>query len=632
MQKHKLLEVKTNGKKKIPVVSVHTVVVGSGAAGLNAAVQLKLNSVDDVAIVTEGLGKGTSINTGSDKQTYYKLAIYGKDTDAPALMAESYFAGGSMHGDLALIEAALSVRAFMNLVNLGVPFPRDKYGQFVGYKTDHDPRQRATSIGPYTSREMCRALIKKVKELKIPVYENRNAVELLVIEEKGAKRAGGVIVVNEKGNFEIFEADKVPADIFSNPIYKTEKIVFRKFDSKASYTFTMGSPEKEVGRMSNEPQHEVTISQNLYVAIYEITQAQYRNVTGLNPSYYQGDTRPVEQVTWEDVRGGDWPGDPAGSGLPAQGTFLDLLSSKSKLECDLPTEAQWEMICRSTTSTALNSGQNLSNTNQCPEADEVGWYVGNVSNGQHREVGQKLPNYKGLFDMHGNVWELCLDWYVKDIGTAAVTDPLGPSSGSLRALRGGGWINYAGSIRSARRSYIGPRDYFNYAGFRPVIRAYNISGTVTGTVSKSVNFSLSGISNMKTTSDTNGAYAFYGLVKGNYTVTPSLQGYLFEPESIAVEIIKEDVKDVNFVSTGSKFSISGKITGEVLAGVTVKAEGTMVGYAVSSEDGTYKISGLISGNYTVTPTLQGYIFEPSSQNVSIYGTDVKDVNFNAKIK
>ena len=228
MGKHEKLEIKSTGRKmKVPIIKVHTLVVGSGAAGLNAAVQLRLNGVEDVAVITEGLEKGTSINTGSDKQTYYKLAIYGKDTDAPALMAESYFAGGSMHGDLALIEAALSVRAFMNLVNLGVPFPRDKYGQFVGYKTDHDPRQRATSIGPYTSREMCRALIRKVKELKVPVYENRNAVELIVVNEKDMKRAGGVIAVNEKGDFEMFESENTvfavggPGGLYATSVYPT---------------------------------------------------------------------------------------------------------------------------------------------------------------------------------------------------------------------------------------------------------------------------------------------------------------------------------------------------------------------------------------------------------------------------
>jgi succinate dehydrogenase/fumarate reductase flavoprotein subunit len=85
------------------------------------------------------LDKGTSINTGSDKQTYYKLSMCGSDSDSPMAMAESYLGSGAMHGDLALVEASLSVRAFINLVNLGVPFPRDRYGQFVGYKTDHDP-------------------------------------------------------------------------------------------------------------------------------------------------------------------------------------------------------------------------------------------------------------------------------------------------------------------------------------------------------------------------------------------------------------------------------------------------------------------------------------------------------------
>ena len=128
----------------LPLTFVHTLVLGSGAAGLNAAVQLHAGGVEDLLIVTEGLQMGTSINTGSDKQTYYKLAMCGDDTDAPAIMAETYFAGGSMHGDLALTEASLSPRAFINLVNLGVPFPRDAYGQFIGYKTDHDPRKRAT--------------------------------------------------------------------------------------------------------------------------------------------------------------------------------------------------------------------------------------------------------------------------------------------------------------------------------------------------------------------------------------------------------------------------------------------------------------------------------------------------------
>jgi len=182
------LEITVQGKMQlVPVYWVHSLVLGSGAAGLNAAIQLKRQGIDDVVIVSEGLDQGTSINTGSDKQTYYKLSLCGDEPDSQHAMASDYFAGGAMHGDLALVEASLSVRAFMNLVNLGLPFPHDQFGQYVGYKTDHDPKQRATSIGPYTSREMCRALIGEVKRLKIPVHEQRTAIKLLCLEQDEKK-------------------------------------------------------------------------------------------------------------------------------------------------------------------------------------------------------------------------------------------------------------------------------------------------------------------------------------------------------------------------------------------------------------------------------------------------------------
>jgi succinate dehydrogenase/fumarate reductase flavoprotein subunit len=209
----------------LPMTWVHTLVIGSGAAGLNAAVQLRANGIEDVLIVTEGLQMGTSINTGSDKQTYYKLGMYGQDADSPMTMAESYFAGGSMHGDLALVEAAVSARAFNHLVSLGVPFPRDTYGQFVGYKTDHDPRQRATSIGPYTSREMCRALIRRVQELGIEVREGRNVVQLITTDEGNGKRAAGAVVVDKDGNLEIYGAENVvfavggPGGLYKTSVY-----------------------------------------------------------------------------------------------------------------------------------------------------------------------------------------------------------------------------------------------------------------------------------------------------------------------------------------------------------------------------------------------------------------------------
>lgn len=107
---------------------------------------------------------GTSRNTGSDKQTYYKLSLASGTPDSVYDMAKVLYGGQSVHGDTALVEAALSARCFYKLVNLGVPFPHDRYGQYVGYKTDHDPSQRATSCGPLTSRYMTEHLERSVRQ------------------------------------------------------------------------------------------------------------------------------------------------------------------------------------------------------------------------------------------------------------------------------------------------------------------------------------------------------------------------------------------------------------------------------------------------------------------------------------
>ena len=209
----------------IPLTWVHTLVIGSGAAGLNAAVQLRVNGIEDILIITEGLQKGTSINTGSDKQTYYKLGLCGADADSPVALAEIYYAGGGMHGDIALVEASQSVRAFMHLVNLGMPFPRDEYGQFFGYQTDNDPRPRATSIGPYTSREMCRALLKRIRELGIGIREGEDVIQLLTIGEDDHKRAVGAIVVKQDGSLTAYGAENIvfavggPGGLYKTSVY-----------------------------------------------------------------------------------------------------------------------------------------------------------------------------------------------------------------------------------------------------------------------------------------------------------------------------------------------------------------------------------------------------------------------------
>ena len=204
------------------VKKVHTLVIGSGASGLAAALRLHAEGVKNILIVSEGLKRGTSINTGSDKQTYYKLGMYGSEPDAPVPMAESYFENGSCHGDVALVEAALSVRCFMNLVNLGVPFPEDHLGQFIGYKTDHDPRRRATSCGPYTSKEMCLALIRAVKAAGIPVWEKKTVAELIVLRNRAC---GAVVFDNDKKQFRTVLAENTvfavggPGGLYAQSVY-----------------------------------------------------------------------------------------------------------------------------------------------------------------------------------------------------------------------------------------------------------------------------------------------------------------------------------------------------------------------------------------------------------------------------
>ncbi len=164
---------------KNTIVSLNTLIIGSGAAGLNAAVRLHEYGQTDIAVITDRFGAGTSANSGSDKQTYYKLSLAGDLPDSAFDMARDLAAGGSMHGDIALVEAQGSLEAFFHLVGLGVPFPHDRYGAYVGYKTDHDPRQRATSAGPLTSKLMFEALAAEVRRRRIRVFDRHEAVALL---------------------------------------------------------------------------------------------------------------------------------------------------------------------------------------------------------------------------------------------------------------------------------------------------------------------------------------------------------------------------------------------------------------------------------------------------------------------
>lgn len=204
------------------IVEVEALVVGTGAAGYNAACRIRQEGKKTVAIVTEGIMDGTSRNTGSDKQTYYKLGLGGDSGDSVRKMAEDLFAGGAVDGDNALCEAALSARCFLNLCELGVAFPVNRYGEYVGYKTDHDPCARATSAGPLTSKFMTEALERKAKDLQIPVYDGMYAVEILK-DETGV--CGLLCLEKATGEYVAFHvADLVlatggPAGIYADSVY-----------------------------------------------------------------------------------------------------------------------------------------------------------------------------------------------------------------------------------------------------------------------------------------------------------------------------------------------------------------------------------------------------------------------------
>jgi succinate dehydrogenase/fumarate reductase flavoprotein subunit len=169
-------------------------IIGTGAAGYNAALHLFEQGVTNIALLTENRFAGTSRNTGSDKQTYYKVACVGEDS--PRRMAETLFAGGAMDGDLALCEAAHSLQEFFHLVAIGVRFPHNTYGEFVGYKTDHDPLERASSTGPYTSKHMTEQLETEVLRRNIRIIDKTRVVNLL----KDKERAYGVVCLERGGS------------------------------------------------------------------------------------------------------------------------------------------------------------------------------------------------------------------------------------------------------------------------------------------------------------------------------------------------------------------------------------------------------------------------------------------------
>ncbi len=216
-------------------------------------------------------------------------------------------------------------------------------------------------------------------------------------------------------------------------------------------TFTMGCSRSNsyVCDGDESPTHQVTLSKAFYLGKTEVTQAQWQAKMGSNPSYFSGNANnPVEQVSWNDIAGFN-----TATGLR------------------LPSEAEWEYACRGGTTTAFHSMPGYPNgTNDGNQLGNIAWYASNNSLNGTKPVAGKAANAFGMYDMSGNVWEWCNDWY-GSYAAGNATDPAGPSSGSYRVLRGGNWYFNSYYCRSSYR----------LNGGDPVIRGSSIGFRVART-------------------------------------------------------------------------------------------------------------------------------------------------------
>ncbi len=324
---------------QMPVYSVNTLVVGSGAAALAAAVWLGDFGQHDIAIVTESWGGGTSAHAGSDKQTYYKLALDGRVPDSARLLAEDLFAGGSMHGDIALCEARHSAQAFYRLVQLGVPFPHDRYGGFPGYRTDHDERGRATSAGPRTSQQMVAALSKEIVARRVPLFEPWQVVSLLTADDGDRTRVIGALALDLAGcargeqRFALFSAVNVvfgtggPGGMYADSVYPSEQTGSIGVALRAGAT-AQNLTESQYGLASTAVRWNVSGSYQQVVPRYVSTDAD------------GGDAREFLNDEFPDLgtltaaifrKGYQWPFDPRrvhGHGS----SLIDMLVHRERIE------------------------------------------------------------------------------------------------------------------------------------------------------------------------------------------------------------------------------------------------------------------------------------------------------------
>jgi len=245
------VETKQTAKTNVTFHHYNTVIVGSGAAGMNCAVHLYElmqrkgidNPQDRIVVVTAGLGLGASRMSGSDKQTYYKMGTSPDVPDSAEEFARSLTAAGCCHGDTALVEAIGSLREFYHLVQAGVAFPTDASGTFIGYKTDHDPYERATSAGPKTSKFMSESLQRQLERYGVQIIDNQEAAHLLTTGSGGDRRIAGVVTIDKKSfAINIYLGENIvlaaggPGELYKTTVYPKDQLGIHGLAFKAGLT------------------------------------------------------------------------------------------------------------------------------------------------------------------------------------------------------------------------------------------------------------------------------------------------------------------------------------------------------------------------------------------------------------
>ena len=388
------------------VIAAITLIAGADKPRSPAAVKAERTYEDSVRAANKELRQ--SLSTAQEE--YLKQL---KDASDAALEAND-------------LKAANEIEAALKAIPKKKPFVAPTFQLAIDAQRTHDD-----SVQPANEQQI--AALRKAEE----VYQRGMQAALdSAIAAKDLTEANRIddSVTQMQHPIDARDAVSIPAlSITTNSIGMT-------FVTIPAGEFTMGSPQSEPGRRADETLHRVRLTQLFKMGIHEVTQAHYEHVVGHNPSGFKGAENPVEKVSWADAV-----------------EFCRLLSALPAEEAAgrnyrLPTEAEWEYAYRAGSTTTYSFGNDVS------QLDKYAWFDKNSNNTSH-PVGLKKPNAWGLYDMHGNVFETCSDFYGSyDLGDSPNVDPQGPPSGSSVDSRGGCWSRNGFESRSAVRGYTVPTD------------------------------------------------------------------------------------------------------------------------------------------------------------------------------